>query len=306
MAKAKEKSSNSLKLKYVMKLKTIDATTISDFISDKKRRRKIRVGVVNNLMSNLKQGSHFDAPFTVNLKNGKSRIVNGNHRFMAIEQMIEKDKSFSINIWVAQYKDLSLEEERQIFEIWNIGVKQSGSDFLKIYWETIPYGDEMLRKLPCSVYGGSKISAKTIGCCHMAAKKQNAFCGGYRGTSRSIVKAFKTFDKTDINTMAYFMRFMEDVFGIYTKSNIFWKTTPVGAFYRIWFDNRDIEHNKMVKLFKTTFLSPKRIESWKIMGKNGGMESTAMFYNTAMMTFPIVPSFKSLNIKRFVAVKDTK
>ena len=269
-------------LEYVMRKVTIDVTQKDLFSADEKQRRMIRKGSVRGIVQALKTGQHFNSPFVINHVNGVRKLIDGNHRWEAILELLEYDPEFSMDIWFAEYKDLSHEEERDVFSLWNIGTKQSSDDFLKIYWDTIPKGKEILDRIPASIYNSkTKIKAKNIVGNHIAAKKGKRFAGGYSGNSLKAVRDFKDITSDDISIMSAYMKDMEQIFGAFNSTNIFWKGTPQSAFYRIWYDNRDIPPTKMIRAFKKTFLGVNQF-IFETAGKSGGIEASKAFYNLAM------------------------
>ena len=111
--------------KYVMKTAEIDKVSINRFFIYEEERRKIRLGKVKSIVAqfsnkdNKKQ--HFDAPLVVNEINNKQNIIDGNHRIEAIKEQILRDKQFKIKLWMAIYRDLTREQEREIYHKWNRG-----------------------------------------------------------------------------------------------------------------------------------------------------------------------------------------
>jgi len=164
--------------KYVMRKILIDKESLKDFLVDENNRRKIRKGKVASLLTSLRARNHFNAPFVVSEKNGKYKILDANHRYEALRLLITQDENFSIGVWCAVYRDLTEEQERQIYNIWNIGVPQSATDFLKAYWKTLPLRKEILELLPVAVYGERfKLGVKLLIGSHINAKKQKEFEG---------------------------------------------------------------------------------------------------------------------------------
>lgn len=274
---------NKPKLSYVMRKVKIDASNIDRFTADEEQRRLIRDGKVRSIAATLRAGNHFNSPWVTNVVGKNENIVDGNHRYEAIKLVLATDPTFSIDVWIAQHSDLSADEERAVFTAWNIGTKQTADDFLKIYWSSIPFGDEMLRKIPAAVYGHpSKVKIKTLAGAHIEAVKQRAFTGTYSAGANKTVADFQKLNRDDILTMRAFMADMSTVFGPYQSSYEFWKPTPIMAFYRIWYDNRTIPRDRFMKDMKRVFLSPSTIQTWKELAKTNGRNAVQMFYTQAI------------------------
>ena len=273
----------NIKLKYVMKKVTIDKSTLSNFVMNLTDRRAIRQSKVNDLIALCKSGKHFSSPFVVNEVNGKYRDIDGNHRYEAISQCIKDDSTFKIEVWLAVYKDLTIDEERDIFTTWNKGTVQSSTDFLKMHFDTIPLGKSILSRLPTTIYGG-KTSLKIVNLMggQISAKKHHKFEGGYASTKEGTIYDFKNLTLTDLDNVELFVEFMENTFGKFHSVNNkqFYQTTPLSVFYRIWFDNK--VGNGLSKLFIRAFENQSK--SWAEFTKSGGRSACQSFYRNAIGT----------------------
>lgn len=264
----------------------IDSSTISKFSIDAKGRRFIRDGKVKELVKMLQNGDHFSAPFVVNEVNGKWKLIDGNHRYEGITMCLDQNKSFAISTWLAVYRDLSPDEEREVYTLWNKGTTQSATDFLKAHWETIPLRKEMLKELPATIYGDKQnLPIKSLVGCQIQAKEHNKFEGGYSAGKEQTVADFQQVTLDDIKLVKDFCDFMEKVFGKYDKktNSQFYQTTPISVFYRIWFDNKtNVLEQKMIKIFTKIFVSnPKKWQDWT---KSGGRSASQSFYRVVIST----------------------
>lgn len=274
-----------IKLKYVMRKVTIDKSSISKFIINLRDRRAVRGGKVNDLIKLCKSGEHFSSPFVVNESNNKMRVIDGNHRYEAIIQCIKEDPNFKIDIWIAVYKDLNLAQERDVFTTWNKGTVQSSTDFLKMHYDTIPMGKKILQSLPTTIYG-NKITIKIVNLMggQINAKKHRKFEGGYSAPKENTVFDFQQLTPEDIQEVSTFVDFMDSVFGKFHSVNNkqFYQTTPLFAFYRIWYDNRHNNATKLEKIFKKVFVN--QAKSWEEFTKSGGRSACQTFYRTVIAT----------------------
>lgn len=265
---------------YIMKRILIDKFSIKNFIIDDEGRRRVRTGKVKEILSELNEGTHFSSPVVVNEKSiDRFNLIDGNHRIESIKLKLGTDKEFKIYVWVAVYRNLSKEEERVVYRLWNLGVTQSSTDFLKAYWKTIPCGEEMLKKLPVTIYGDKNhINVKLLVGSFINAKKQRKFEGGYGAGKEKAVSDFCEVDSGDISEIKEFTGFMKETFGSYAPESLFYKSTPLSAFMRIWYDNR--ENKKLIRIFKKEFAS--KVSLWEQNGKSGGREACILFYDIAM------------------------
>ena len=268
-----------LSLPYVMKKILVDKNSIKNFVINEEERRKIRGGKVKEILCQLNQAVHFNSPIVVNEKATDAfHLIDGNHRIEAIKLKIGIDKEFKISLWVAVYRNLNEEERRNIYKLWNIGITQSATDFLKAYWKTIPCGNEMLKRLPITIYGDKKrLSAKLLVGSYINSKKQRNFEGGYGSGKEKTVSDFCDVTSEDISELKEFSDFMEKIFGRYSTESIFYKSTPVAALMRIWYDNKS--NKKLPKIFKKEFAS--KVAQWEQSAKSGGREACKFFYDFA-------------------------
>jgi hypothetical protein len=174
-------------------------------------------------------------------------------------------------------------EEKLVYKDWNVGVPQSATDFLKHNFRSVPYGEEMLKRLPVSIYGTkNKLSIKNLVGCHIDASRHKKFSGGYGAGKEQTLFDFQHVDPDDIDDLVEFSEFMIKIFGKYDKKDNykFYGTTPLAAFHRIWYDNRDIADNRIENAFKKTFAS--HPEAWQEPIKAGGRGAAKNLYVQAL------------------------
>lgn len=268
------------KADYVMRTIVLNKNNVTSFFTRMKNRRGIRTSKVTQLITKICRGEHFHAIFVVNKKSDKNRLIDGNHRLDAIQGAIKRDPNLKIEVRYAEYKNKTNDEEREIFQVWNIGSAQTADDFLKVWFDTIPFGDEMLRKIPASIYSNKKkVKLKVIAGAHMVAKNGKPFGGGYAGSREDIVRDLKLFEQDDINKMRAFMKEMSLAFGTYDSGNEFYKTTSLYALYKLWYDNLDIRPDIFMKAITKVLLNPQNILRWREYAKGQGRASERLFYN---------------------------
>ncbi|GAI22161.1 unnamed protein product [marine sediment metagenome] len=121
----------NVKFNYQIEPFEINVDNIGDFVL-LEHARKCRTSKVSQLKKLLLGGEHFDAPIVIN-QNSKKRVIDGQHRILAIKKAIEINPDITVEVLLAKYKDLDEAEERDVFNRWNIGTKQSTDDFIKMH-----------------------------------------------------------------------------------------------------------------------------------------------------------------------------
>jgi len=278
--------------KYVMRRIVIDRKSIKEFVVNEEERRQIKLGKVASLRVLLERGEHFDSPLVCNWRDDKSKwiVIDGNHRIEAIREAITKDADFQVEVWVAEYKNLSTKDEksiriieREIYTTWNSGTPESSVDYLQQHFKIIPSGNLMLKILPVSIYGSEKLMPilRLVGG-YINAKKQKRFNGSYGNGGKKAVEDFQKIEMEDIKIIRAFYLDMAQIFGEYTKGNIWYKPKPMNVFMRIWYDNKQIPRNYLLKVFKQVFLD--RAIDWENNLRSNGRDSTNLFYDMAIVT----------------------
>lgn len=280
------------KPKYVMRRIVINKKSTKDFLVNEEERRLIKLGKVASLRVLIEKGEHFDSPLVCNWREDKQKwiIIDGNHRFEAIKEALTKNPDFSVEVWVAEYKNLSTkdeetirENERNIYTTWNSGTPESAIDYLQQHFKTIPNGKFMLKLLPVSVYGSELLLpiSRLFGS-YVNAKKQGRFNGAYGNGGKSLVKDMISIEMSDIKVIRAFYLDMCYIFGDYRKGMLFYKSNALSVLMRIWYDNRSIPRDTFLRLFKTTF--SERVMEWENMLRSNGREATNLFYRSAIAT----------------------
>lgn len=280
------------KPKYIMRRIVIDKKSIKDFLVNEEERRQIKLGRVASLRILLEKGEHFDSPLVCNWREDKKKwtIIDGNHRLEAMKECIVKNPDFEVEVWVAEYNNLSQkdiltirEQEREIYSTWNKGNPETATDYLQQHFKTIPTGELMLKLLPVSVYGSEKLLpiTKLVGN-YATCKKQNKFNGSYGNGGEKCVSDFMKIESSDIKLIRAFYLDMIEVFGEYRKGMLFYKGNGIAVLMRIWYDNRmRMPREALIRLFKTTFAQ--RMFEWENLLRSTGREGTNMLYRSAIL-----------------------
>ncbi|MBU1082662.1 MAG: hypothetical protein KKB59_19410, partial [Spirochaetes bacterium] len=213
---------------------------------------------------NLILNKHFDAPFVINLKNGKMRLIDGNHRFEAVKKYIGANPDNRVEVTLNMYSNLNEEIEKELYTQWNLGNKQSTSDVVKQYKEDIPIFKLMEKKdfpVKVNVYGGSgSIKFYSLVGAYLASIEPK-FKGGFLASPWEFIARAQALGKKDVTLMAGFMKDFVQAFGV-LKNNRFLRGTPFTSIMRIWMDNRvTIPYSKMINYFKLRLVNDKIADS---------------------------------------------
>ena len=227
---------------------------------------------MNTIFENLTDGKHFDSSFVVNEKNGKFRLIDGNHRYEAIVKYLNANPENRVEVLLHIYENLDDEAEKYLYTMYNLGRKQSTNDFVQQYKDEIPVwkliSDQTKFPVKVTVYGGvGSISFYKLVGAYLACLKPR-FQGGYIGKPLDFIYETKNLGHSDINLMAQFMREFLQAFGP-VRNNVWMRTTPLNAIMRIWVDNRDhMLPELMVNLFRRRLANDAAAVD---LGKNSGM-----------------------------------
>jgi len=224
------------KVSYSFEAYVISEDNIKDF-SILENARKLRSNKVSSLKRLILKGDHFDAPIVVN-KNGKLRVIDGQHRISAIKKAIETDPEFSISVLLVIYKGLSEKEERKIFNKWNIGQKQTSDDFVQMHKDEISIIKRMDKIFPVnwSIYKNKDaMHFKLLIGSYISARDFKM--GGYMGGNEKFVDDAMELGLKDYEFLSRFVQeYVKDVFGE-DFTNTFMNTTPFVAVMYLYLHN---------------------------------------------------------------------
>jgi hypothetical protein len=105
-----------LDMPYIERKIIIDKENVDRFIRPEWH-RDFYEAHVSKIAGGLLAGIHPSESITVNYKSESKdyRVINGNHRMAAIKKVIENHPEFSIVMGVKCYKDLTSQEERDLY-----------------------------------------------------------------------------------------------------------------------------------------------------------------------------------------------
>jgi hypothetical protein len=214
--------------------------------------RNIRKSQVKNLVGALEEKSGFP-PMTVNLKGSKFRMIDGNHRLIAMKQYLDKHPDHKIEVVLSIYTDLTEDQEKEVYNNLANTARQTTSDLIRQNEGDIPIYTMIRRSfpLPITTYkSADSMSFQTLISGYLGARSPH-FQGGYMNTPLKFLEESKSLTNEDYKILRAFCLDWREAF-VSVKNNPFSRVTPFGVMMRIWLDNkRQISQEKMVRFFKT-------------------------------------------------------
>ena len=260
---------NPLKLSYKFQKFRINHETIKEF-EYMARARQLRKSQVDRLKKRIIDGKHFDSPIIINEIGKKKRIIDGQHRIRAISEIIKEHIIFEIDILLVVYQDLKNLEEKEIFERWNSGTRQSAEDYLMIYTDEIPIYDILKDKGIVSIYSEeTKIKFKQLVNPYIQAKIRNVSL--WLRPSEFVEQAKKLGKKDAEEMETYLVQFRENT-GLLEKSNNFYKSTMFGVLMYLYFIKEEKDEEFWAKFNEKVKDNKKILE----LSQTGGVSASVL------------------------------
>jgi len=208
--------------------------------------RPLRQGHVRYLFNLLKQGKNFKGVFVLNGIEDKRAsggwryvLIDGNHRWEAVILFFEAFPNATVWIDVHLYKNLPVEQEREVYNEYAHVIVQRESDKVFINQEDIPIWAMMQRDFPAPVKlssSGASTNKGSLGFlsltkAYMARYTSNAFHG------HDIVEQLKRLDRDDCRAIREFAEVVVTVFGKPMPGNIYTKMVPLTSLAKVYFCN---------------------------------------------------------------------
>jgi len=277
------KTKQLIKLEHKTKKVVIDAKNVDNYFNFMPDRRKIYPGHVKALYDVLENDENFNTPFVVNeLTRAGKRLVDANHRVEAIRRFLEDYPKKKVEVEMHVYKDLTEQEEREVFRKYNSGRKQSTNDFIQINQSDISIWQMIKKeKMPLSVtiYANpNTIPLYRLFESYFLATEGAIFSGAMIMKPQMFVDRLKNLGKEDFKLIKAFLIDMVNTFG-FPKGNPFYATSPFKALFRIWNDNKDnMTQEKMLNSFQKKILNDFECRDCsKLTGASGAVYTRAKY-----------------------------
>ena len=212
-------------LKFTIMKITIDQEKIKEF-EFPENRRKIQNNQVESLTSALFKGMHFDTPIVINNRDGKMRLLDGNHRIEAISRVLKKDEKYEIEVWMARYDELDDDEENMIFKRWNVGRAQSTDDFIQSIAHKIDFLKWLRDDFPCEVkvYRQPNVMSVKLLCGAILSAKR-CDIAGYGIRRRHFLEDMNELEKKDYLLAKKWVEEFIGIFGEPRNKNPYYSST---------------------------------------------------------------------------------
>ena len=229
----------TLRKSYVSRLLVIDKSNIEDF-ELLPNHRHLRNAQVGRIYQALKKGKHFESQIVVNQKGRKMQLIDGGHRISAIAGFLKEFPDKQIEVNMAVYDNLDEEGIKEVFSIWNKGIKQSPEDYINLRKNEIPIWKLLSNSFPCkvSIYSqkGDFIKFKTLLGAYMGAVYLNE-PNSYDGNIDIFIKKSKELGHKDYKFLSRFIEGFGSVFGNPSNTNPFSSYVIFNALMRVYYDN---------------------------------------------------------------------
>ena len=220
-------------------------------------RRKIRKNHSNKILKSLLDGTATVGVFVLNKVNGKRRIIDGNHRYDAIEKFLTQLPNNKVEILTVNYENLTQDEERKLYTLYNTVISQGTNDFVQMYAPNIKILQAIKKNFPTpvSIYNLSQNQNGVHFACLMksyfTAKTKFPKLSVYTNGGYAFIEELQKLNQNAYDTLVDFVKFFEETFGYMCKTNEMQTTTMLAILMILYLDNRDkIARKTLINLFK--------------------------------------------------------
>jgi len=232
-----------MKPTYVIEKFVVNKNNVNGFVIVNKR--NTRLTQVKSILGALRLGKHFEAPFVVNRRGNAIRVIDGHHRIEAMKEYFSDldNKDKTIEVTMAVYKNLTDNEEREVYSVWNVAIRQNTHDFINSYKDTIPMFGRLTTELPCTVYGmQTKLRIKNLTEAWFVSQNKT-FTGGVSWTNFEFVSNLQQLGNKEVDEIKETLGIMMDIFNPRGYTDFValpaFKTSPFTAIFSIIQQNKD-------------------------------------------------------------------
>jgi len=246
--------------------------------------RQVRAKQVKSVLSALRLNKHFDSPFVVNVRaNREVRILDGTHRVEALKKYFDQRPEDKVKVMMIVYRDLTDDEEREIYTKWNLSVKQSIDDFINSYKDTIPVFERLTTELPVTVYGSrTKLKFRTLVDAYLTSK-EHPFTGGLSVNAPLFIKKIQEIGVDEVDYIKDTFKIMEKIFNKadyadFPRLPAFRPTSFRALFYLIRNNKVALGKNYVIKRMTTALANSVIIEQCNdYTGRSGSIQAYERF-----------------------------
>lgn len=219
------------------------------------------------------KGNAFEDPIIINLntKTDEITIIDGQHRFLAIQGYLSRYPNAQVSLHATQYTDLTLTQMNEVYKIHSDQRKQNIADRLKMERDENKVIDLLLgpSNFPVPISVSSRTDAWNLP--RLLRAYFNRYYPPERMTRTSIdsfMYAVKLLDMNDFNRLAEFCDMHKKIFGKPSSSNVMCGSGSTGVLVKIYFYNVDkigIETSVLEARFKNLIGESTFIQEGKSM-----------------------------------------
>ena len=247
---------NELKKEFTIENYVITPESINKF-EMMENRRQIGEGHIQQIHGTLTKGKNPMGVLIVNERNNSWRLIDGNHRIEAVKRFygyMEDNKKTKIECVVRVYKNLSDDEEREVYSDEAKRKNEFHEDRLNLYKDTITFWkltQDQRNEFPCkvSIYPQQhSLRFRTVldSLCTVKTEMTNGYTPKYLRKQDLIVFA-RDCNFEDLQVMKKFIRIFQEVFGDVSKENIFTRRQGFLPLFDIFYKNFRTEKEEKVK-----------------------------------------------------------
>ena len=254
--------------KSEIKEEVIGKDNINDFILPDYH-RKIRKKMIQRISSSLEAQKMFEDPITVNVINGKKRIIDGGHRMLSVKKFLEGNPDSLVKVKMDVFKELSDEEEKEVYDLISKRLNETFRDYVKIHSEEIPVLKSVEKKFPVAI--GHYTNRNTMNFGQLIkiwiTREDTIMTSGSR---EALLTEAKSWTGSDYQEMYSFFQKYSEIFGLPTKDNSYYKTGPIWVVASIYYRNRGvINTEKLWNIIRTKlYKNPRVLELVKASGRD--------------------------------------
>lgn len=237
--------------------------------------RNLRPAQLGKLSQMLLRGEHFESHMIVNKTiNGKYRVIDGNHRLMAMKNFFKQHPDATIEIKMDVFKGLTIAEEKEKFTSYNLGMRQTPTDWMKVHKNDIPiiqiledYKDVKITLYPTPKSVPMVVLLKAyIGIWTQKVASQT------RSNNVKLIEWYKRLDNKDARFIKRVLLRIKSVTGVEGKDNIWLQAPFLAPIMRIVHDNPEQEEEFWQVFGKKIVFDPDLLGRGRTSSSNANQE----------------------------------
>lgn len=223
-------------------------------------KRDLRPKHVEEICLGIEKEKKVFGTIVLNIRDGEKRIIDGNHRFKAIEMYLQKNPDCRVGATFDIYKDATDEEEKEIFILRNDVQPQNKMDYVQTQcYDTFIYKALIDKKkhfpFSISLRHQTKMKLGHIPFQRLIEPYIQRNLKSFRGLSTTdLLSAIKQMGEDDFNNLKEFGEMYVDIFGQPEPETTSTKAAFLISFQRLyWSAIGEITKNEFFKRMKENY-----------------------------------------------------